>query len=54
MKCGNCNMECVLRNSQTIEIGEKTYQTKREYKCPKCKEIYIITDNPVKIVIGNG
>ena len=51
MKCGNCNIECVPRNSQTIEIGEKTYQTKREYKCIKCGEIYNIVDTPVKVVM---
>ena len=49
----NCGRECVPRSSETLTIAENTYQTSREYKCPKCKKVYTVTDDPVKIVRGD-
>ena len=49
MKCENCGRECVPLSSETITIAENTYQTNREYKCPKCKQIYTVKDTPIKI-----
>ena len=53
VRCRNCGKECVLRSSQSIFIAEDTFQTSREYKCPKCKSVYTVTDDPVKIVRGD-
>lgn len=54
MKCSKCNKECVPRSSQVITLSENTFQTKREYKCPKCKKIYEIIDDPIRIVSEYG
>lgn len=50
MKCSKCNKECVPRSSQVIPVNMNTFQTKREYKCLKCGEIYTVKDNPIQIV----
>lgn len=54
MRCRNCGKECILRSSQTIPLANNTFQTKREYKCPKCKKIYEIIDDPIRIVSEYG
>ena len=50
VRCRNCGRECVLRSSKSLMVAEDTFQTSREYKCPKCKKVYTVTDDPVKIV----
>ena len=53
MRCRNCGKECVLRSSKSLMVAEDTFQTSREYKYPKCKSVYTVTDDPVRIVRGD-
>ena len=53
VRCRNCGKECVLRSSKSLMVAEDTFQTSREYKCPRCKKVYTVTDDPVKIVRGD-
>ena len=53
VRCKNCGKECVLRSSESLMVAEDTFQTSREYKCPRCKKVYTVTDDPVKIVRGD-
>lgn len=40
-KCENCNCTYHQFMARSTPIGDRIYQTKRYYRCPKCNTVYV-------------
>ena len=51
MRCRQCGKQCVLQSSQSLLVGENTFQTTRVYKCPNCDSKFKVIDDPIQIEV---